>query len=170
MPTLAGKLSVFERVSKSAAAQQQLSKCGDRLDPEEEVLKGLFVFTRHAYGDKNSSTMAECRATKWKSMKKKSFIRLPPDADSLHQHCLRANYLAYIVRHPHLKCHPSPVGHGWELVDGLCRPIRFTRPALPTHLPALGLDDASEQSESDEEPGNDSSDSECSESEWSDSD
>ena len=167
-----GKLSVYEKVAKSAAAQQQLSKCGDRLDPEEEVLKGLFVFTRHVlYGDKNSSTMAESRATKWKSMKKKSFIRLPPDADSLHQHCLRANYLAYLVRHPHLKCHPSPVGHGWELVGGFCRPVRSTRPALPTHLPALGPGDESEDGESDEEAqGNDSSDSECSESEWSDSD
>ena len=58
--------------------------------------------------------------------------------DSLRQHCLRANYLAYLVRHPSLKNHPSPLGHGWELVGGHCRPVRHTQPALPLtlHLPA----------------------------------
>ena len=41
-------------------------------------------------------------------MKKESFVRLPPNADSLRQHCLRANYLAYLVRHHNLKQHLSP--------------------------------------------------------------
>ena len=67
-------------------------------------------------------------------MKNKSFTRLPPDEDSLRQHCLCANYVAYRVRHLSLK--PMPIGHGWELVDGHCRPVRYTRSALPTHLPA----------------------------------
>ncbi len=31
------------------------------------------------------------------------FTRLSPDADSLRLH---ANYLAYLVHHPSLKCHP----------------------------------------------------------------
>ena len=84
-------------------------------------------------------------------MKNKSFIRLPPDADSLRQHCLRANYLAYLVRHPSLKQHPSPLGHGWELVDGRCRPVRHTRPALPTHLPAPGPAEESESDESEDD-------------------
>ena len=90
--------------------------------------------------------MAEAHATKWKGMKKnKTFIRLPPDSNSLRQHCLRANYLAYLVRHPSLKCHPSPLGHGWELVDGRCRSVRHTCPALPTHLPALGPGEDSDE-------------------------
>ena len=76
--------------------------------------------------------MAEAQAVKWK--KNNSLIRLPPDEDSLC--CLRDNYLAYLVRHPSLKHHSMPIGHGWELVDGHCRPVRYTRPALPTHLPA----------------------------------
>ncbi len=42
--------------------------------------------------------------------------RRPPDADSLHQHCLCANYL---VCHPSLKCHQSQIGSlgadGWWL-------------------------------------------------------
>src|SRR5277367_4208542 len=66
-----------------------LPSCGDSLELEDEVLEDLFHFTRHIiYSDKNSSTMAEARSAKWKTLKKKTFVRLPPDADSLRQHCL----------------------------------------------------------------------------------
>ena len=89
------KSSVYDKVAKSPVARRQLSHCGDTLDLGEKVEEELFKFTRHViYGDKNSRTMAEARAVKWKTMKSKSFIRLPPDPDSLHQHCLCANYLA----------------------------------------------------------------------------
>lgn len=178
-----GKMSVYDQVAKSPVARRQLSRCGDSLDLEEEVVEDLFQFTRHViYSDKESSTMAEARATKWKRMKNKSFVRLPPDADSLRQHCLRANYLAYLVRHPSLRHHPSPIGHGWELVGGRCRPVRHTRPALPKHLPVPGPAEDSEEDESedDEEKGDDviqrrrdsseSDESESSEAECSDSD
>ena len=129
--------------------------CGDSLDIVEGVVEDLFKFTRHViYGDNKSSSIAEARSTKWKKMKNKSFIRLPPDGDSLHQHCLRANYLAYLVRHPALKHTPSPLGHGWELVDGRCRPVHHTRPALPTHLPVPGQADSEEdESEDDDDEG-----------------
>jgi len=83
--------------------------------------------------------MAEACADKWKAMKKKSFLRILPDTDCLHQHFIRENYSAYLVLHPLLKKHPSPIGHGWELVD---RPVRHTCPALPAHLPALHLETA----------------------------
>ena len=97
------KKSVYDQVIKcmikSPVARRQLSRCGDSLDLEEEVVEQLFEFTRYIiYGDNKSSTMAETRAAKWKRMKKKSFIRLPPDADSLRQYCLRANYLVYPMR------------------------------------------------------------------------
>ena len=72
---------------------------------------------------------------KWKKTKNISFACLPPDAKSLHQHWLRANYLAHLVLHSSLKCHPSPLGHGWELVGGCCCPVHHTQPAdLPVHL------------------------------------
>jgi len=45
--------------------------------------------------------------------------------------------------------HPSPIGHGWELVDGYCHLVRHTHPALPAHLPTLRLEIA-EKSEEDE--------------------
>ena len=125
------------------------------------------------YGDKNSRTMAETRAAKWKTMKSKLFIRLTPDADSLHQHCLRTNYLAYLVHHPSLKSHPSPLGHGWEMVGGRCRPVRHTRAALPMHLPAPGSDEESEEDNEEEgdhdvERRGDSSESDDSEAEFCD--
>ena len=92
-----GKLSVYDKVAKSAEARQQLSKCGNSLDIEEEAIEELFEFTCHViYGDKVSRTMGTARAAKWKAMKKKSFICLPPDVDSLRQHCLRANYTLLI--------------------------------------------------------------------------
>ena len=96
-----------------------------------------------------TKTMGTARTAKWKAMKKKSFIRLPPVVDSLRQHCLRANYLAYLINHPSLKDHPSPLGHGWELISGRCRPVHHTRPALPAHLPEPRED--SEENESNED-------------------
>ena len=104
------KTLVNNQVAKNPVARRQLSWCGESLDLEEEVVE---QYTRHViYGGNKSSTIAEARATKWKRMNKKSFICLPPDADSQRQHYLRTNYLAYIM------CH-----HGWELVDDRCRPV-----------------------------------------------
>ena len=67
--------------------------------------------------------------------KEKSLMRLPPDNDSLNWHIMRDNYLAYIQRQPELLNHPSPIGHGWEMITGHCRPVRYTKAALPLELP-----------------------------------
>ncbi len=87
------------------------------------------------------------------------------------------------MRHPSLKHHPSPLRHGWELMDGHCRPVRHTRPAFPAHLPTPEPgEDGEDDDESDEEVDDDdddddvqrwreySSESESSEAETSDSD
>ena len=48
-----GKLSVYDKVAKSAEARQQLSMCGNSLDIEEEAFEELFEFTCLVfYGDK----------------------------------------------------------------------------------------------------------------------
>ena len=52
----------------------------------------------------NSHIMAENLKEKWLCRKKKSLMRLPPDDDCLKQQITRANFLAYIQRHPEL--HP----------------------------------------------------------------
>ena len=73
------KKLMYDQVTKSPVARRQLSWCGESLDLEDEVVE---QFTRHViYGDNKSSTIAEVRAAKWKRMKNKSFICLPPDAD-----------------------------------------------------------------------------------------
>jgi len=78
------------------------------------------------------------------------------------------------VLHPLLKKHPSPIGHGWELVDGYCCSVRHTCPALPANLPTLHLDTAEksevdelEETDEEQEEGREE-DLELSEEEWSD--
>ena len=72
-----GKMSLYVKVTKSPVARRQLSRCGDDLAMEEDVVEELFHFTRDVvYFDKKSTSMAEARAVKWKSMKKKSCIHL----------------------------------------------------------------------------------------------
>ena len=90
-------------------------------------------------------------------------MRLPPDDDSLRLHLERTNYLSYCQMHYDLREHPSPIGHGWKIINGKCRPVRHTLPALPDYLrkQAYTLQN-SDESSSDEDA------SECGESTDSD--
>ena len=99
---------------------------------------------------------------KWKVLKKKTTLRLCPDDDTLNHYCDRANYLSYIQLHPELYNHPSPIGHGWMLVDGNCRPIRNSIPPLPSNLKVHSFNHDKDyfSSSSDEESGEDQSESE----------
>ena len=130
-----GKMSLYEKLSKSTVARSLIPKCGEGLLLSDDVLNNLKSFViRYIYGDKQSSSLNLACATKWKRQKKKSLMRLLPDDDSLEQHIQRANFLAYIQCHPDLRRYPSPIGHGWELVNGCCRPVRHTKPAVPILL------------------------------------
>ena len=44
---------------------------------------------------------------------------------------MRANYLAYIQRHPELRNDPSLIGREWEIINSHCRPVHYTKVALP---------------------------------------
>ncbi|KAJ8365531.1 hypothetical protein SKAU_G00143620 [Synaphobranchus kaupii] len=92
-------------------------------------------------------TCGQARASKWHKLKTKSTIPLPLDDDSLNLHIERANFIAYCQLHYNLFEHPSPIGHGWELVNGKCRPVRHTLPALPQQLT---LHDCPDESSDDE--------------------
>ena len=81
-----------------------------------------------------SETPGEARSVKWKSMKKKSRFRLCPDDDILDHYCERANYLSYNQLHPEVYNHPSPLGHGWMLVDGRCHLVRNRLSTLPNNV------------------------------------
>ena len=87
-------------------------------------------------------------------MKTKSTIRLPPDNDTLDQHLEKTNYITYCQIHYNLLEHPSPIGHGWERMNGKCRPIRHTQPPLPHQLtPRDCTDDSIDDSSSDSDSG-----------------
>ena len=62
------------------------------------------------YGDNKSETPGGGRSVKWKSMKKKSTLRLCPDDDTLDHYCERAKYVSYIQLHPEVYNHPPPIG------------------------------------------------------------
>ena len=49
---------------------------------------------------------------------------------------LKAFVLKYIYCQMHFELseHPSPLGNGWELINGKCRPVRYTLSALPEYL------------------------------------
>ena len=56
------KRSVSDQVAKSSVARRRLSRCGESLNLEEEVVE---QFTRHIiYVDHKSSTIADARAAK----------------------------------------------------------------------------------------------------------
>jgi len=51
-----GKQSVYDQVAKSPRARRQLSRCGDTLEIDEEVVEELFKFMQRViYGDNKSS-------------------------------------------------------------------------------------------------------------------
>ena len=80
------------------------------------------------YGDNKSKTRGEARSVKWKSMKKKSTLRLCPDDDTLITIVNELQLLSEVYNHP------SPIGHGWMLVDGRCRPVRNRLSTLPNNI------------------------------------
>ena len=140
-----GKGMLFDKVHSSERAKQQLQHCGLDKEIAEKDLQELMSFTRElVYGDFHSKSMSESRALKWRSQKKKSFCRLPPDEDSMRYHIKRANYLAYLLRNPSLRDHPSPIDKGWELINRICRPVRYSKPPLPDHLSVNDPDHISE--------------------------
>ena len=79
-------------------------------------------------------------------MKKKSLACLPPDQDTLDHHLERVNYLTYCQKHYNLQEHPSPIGNGWEHINGKCRPVRYTVPAMPEYeLPEPHVESSDEE-------------------------
>lgn len=144
-----GKKKVMETVISDPEARKLLGRIGESIDLEDSIRADMKTFVLSCiYGESADATCGQARASKWQKMKKKSMIRLPPDDDSLNPHVERTNYITYCQLHYNLYDHPSPIGHGWELVNGKCRPVRYTQPPLPQQLM---LPDSSEESESDSE-------------------
>ena len=90
------------------------------------------------YGDNKSETPGEARSVTWKI--REITNRLCPDDDTLDHYYEQNNYLSYIQLHPEVYNHTSPIGIGWTLVDGLCRPVRSRLSAPPNNVKQLAVD------------------------------
>ena len=131
-----GKKTVARRVKQFPEARELLAGCGADIELTESVANNLVKFViRYVYADFQNTTPRNARASKCKSQKRKSLTRMVPDYDSLLLHLRRVNYLTYLQKHFQLKDHPSPIGYGWHIVNGMCLPIRSTLPPLPMHIP-----------------------------------
>ena len=56
----------------------------------------------------------------------------------------------YLIRHPNIKAHPSPIGHGCAFINGSCCPVRNTKPVLLDYLTPHTETNDTEQHLSDE--------------------
>ena len=126
---------------------------------EEDIKKCSMFLINFIYADKTSLTISQARSKKWKAMKNKTTLRLPPDEDSFKQHLLRANYQAqiwYIFANPDA---PSmSLDHGYRQECLLVLPTPHTKEACPNSLRRLVND---ETFESDDDKSNDDGDSLC---------
>ena len=63
----------------------------------------------------------------------------------------RTNYISYFQLNYNTLEHPSPIGHGWELVNGKCHPVYNAIPPLPEKLGDIGSFNKSNNGSSDDE-------------------
>ena len=124
-----------------------------------QVLYNKKNVIKYHVNESKTFSCAETIASRWKKKKKKNTQRLMPDDDTLNTICYCANYLAYFQKNFQLNRHPSPIGNGWEIIDGKCRPARNVLPALPSgfRLQTAMNDDENTDYDIDECSGTDSS-------------
>lgn len=148
-----GKKKLLQKVISDPVARRLLGRVGESLELRDEVKSAMKTFVLYEiYSENAGVTCGQARASRWHKMKKKCTVRLPPDDDTLNHHLERTNYITYCQIHYDLLEHPSPIGHGWEFMNGKCRPVRYTKPPLPHKLtPDHDIDDGSDESSSDDD-------------------
>lgn len=128
------KQQFFTKGTSDDSAHALLQSVGKYLPVPQDVLDNMEIFTiRYIYNV--SKSLSNARARKWRQMKKRSTLRLPPDKDSHNLKVTRGKYQTYMLLHyGQVEPAPSPLGHGWTLENGKCIPVRHTKPALPKRL------------------------------------
>ena len=127
-----GKTKIFKKCINDPQSRQLLQRVGENLQLQNDIKQEMKLFVlRNVYDECSNVTCGKARALKWNKMKKKRTAQLPPDEDSLNQHLMRVNFILYCQLNFRLVEHPSPVGHGWEIINGKCKPVRHRNPALP---------------------------------------
>ena len=155
-----GKKAILSTIIKDAEARELLSKIGRSISLTEDVISDMRKFVLSKIYGEDFPTCAEARASKWNKLKKKKTSRLPPDEDTLVQHFKKVNYLAYCQIHFSMKQHPSPIGNGWEVINGKCRPVRYMKGPLPDGFEPVHVNENNNNSDSDESEYRDSTDEE----------
>ena len=150
-----GKKPLLQKLMKDPEARELLRRVGESLELKDEVKADMKAFIlSKVYGEDIALTCGQARASKWQKLKKKSTARLPPDDDTLNHHCARTNYITYCQLHFTLVEHSTPIGHGWEIINGKCQPVRYTLPPLPHQVMAHEhLPNCSDESGSDDDSG-----------------
>ena len=135
---------------KDNEARNHLDNVGLNLDLAEDTKTSMREFVLSViYNNDADMTCGQARAQTWHKMKRKTMSRLPPDEDSLSLYMERTNYLYYCQMHYNLTEHPSHIGHGWQILNGKCRPVGHTIQALPRMLVANADSDDVSASDSD---------------------
>lgn len=128
-----GKVKPLVLMQSSTQYIDAFKALGKGWDLPEDTVSTLECFVSELYGYKEKS-MAEARFQHFRKTWRLDKT-LPPDRDSLGQHCARANYQAAIWRratepNPQI---PDPTTSGWEL-DNFLSPRWLTKPCLPDSL------------------------------------
>ena len=133
------KQTIFARVAKSENAKSLLADLGQIVQMSNRCKEDIEKFTiRYIYTDKKSESLPQARASKWRSLRRKTTSRIPPDADTLLHHMQRANYQTFIWLSYHDPSPPpSPLQHGWFQENGRVLPIKHSLPPLPRNLQEL---------------------------------
>lgn len=109
-----GKKTPYRLVKNHELSQQACKGLGEQLPLDDEVLLRCKAMTCALYGDEEKTDINDVRYRSF-CTKTSDSSKLPPCAQSLKQHCNRANYVSKIWKSAHnaLMEIPSPIGHGW---------------------------------------------------------
>ena len=164
-----GKASIIKCVKTDAESRELLSGLGQEPELSEPVEAAAKEFVLSKIYHSEEDSCAAARAVKWRSQPKKNTMYLPPDDDSMHHHLARVNYVTYCQKHYELRTHPCPLGNGWALINGKCRPVRHSRPALHSQE-NTDSDDSDSTGDTDSDTEEDTEYEESSESDLSEED
>lgn len=117
-----GKLAALKIIKRKKSFQNLFQQIGMQWELTDELFAKLQEFTCMMYSSTpGTSDVNELRYRLFCAKKGKlDSNQLPPCADCLKKHSLRANYQAAIWRRSLQNCPqvPSPIGHGWVQEDG----------------------------------------------------
>ena len=91
------KKTVFQKIQANSESRHLLYHIGGKKHLSEKDIADITKsMTKFTYNYKQSSTLVQARANKWKVMKTKTALGLTRDEDSFRQHLLWASYQAKI--------------------------------------------------------------------------